>query len=376
MELSGGPNFLKLFGCLLGFVILAVCFNWRVNHGFSNPEAMESAQLGRHLAAGAGYTTYSIRPSTLGLLERADPEHAEEALARSVPDLNIAPGYPILLACVMKILPFNFAANPNTFHVYQPESLIVGFNDFLFLLAILLLFQIARRLFDSEVAWMSAIIFAGSEIYWKFSASGLSTMWLLVIVLAIAWCLMILEERERGDQPRSPGASTALAVAAGALVGIGGLSRYSFGWMVIPVLLFIGIFLKQRRGRMLFVASLAFLLVMAPWIARNIKISRTPFGMASYAILENTRPYEEDRVERSIDPFAAGLSHLTPRDVVNKFIVNEGKILKNEFPRLGGNWVWSFFPVQPAASHQTRRVHGGCDIFWSVRSPSSRSCNH
>ncbi|HEY3856419.1 MAG TPA: glycosyltransferase family 39 protein [Verrucomicrobiae bacterium] len=360
LELSGGPNILKLCGCLLGFVILAVCFNWRVNHGFSNPEAMESAQLGRRLAAGAGYTTYSIRPSTLGLLERADPEREPETQARSVPDLNIAPGYPIVLAGVMKILPFNFAANPNTIRSYQPESLIIGFNDFLFFLSILLLFNLAKRLFDSEVAWISAIIFAGSEIYWKFSASGLSTMWLLVIVLAVARCLIALEEREREEPEASRGGSIALAIVVGALVGIGGLSRYSLAWLVIPVLLFIGVFLKRRRAGMLFATLLAFALVMTPWIARNFKISETPFGMAGYSILENTRPYEEDRVERSIDPFAAGLSHLTPRDIVNKLIVNEGKMLKNDFPRLGGNWVWSFFlcslliPIKHEGSRRLR----------------------
>lgn len=343
LEESAGPRILKISSFLLGFILLALWFNLRSNHGFSNSDAMESAHLGRHLAAWQGYTTYSIRPSTLGLLQRADPVRAPEVLGHPVPDLSIAPGYPFVLACLMKVLPFNFAADQSHPRAFQPESLIIGFNELLFFAAVLLLFHVARRLFDFEVAWVSAIIFAGSEIYWKFSVSGLSTMWLLLIVLSVAWCLVAMEERERREIPPAPGASLALAAGVGALVGIGGLSRYAFAWMIIPVVLFVGVFLTRHRGKLSLLALVSFVLVMAPWIARNLALSHTPFGTAGYALLENTRPFEEDRVERSQNPFAAGLSHITPRDVANKFLVNEGKILGSDLPRLGGNWVWSFF---------------------------------
>jgi hypothetical protein len=343
LEESNGPRILKLAGSLLGFVLLAAWFNFHSNHGFSNPEAMESAQLGRHLAAWAGYTTYSIRPSAIGLLQRAHPEHAQDVLRHPVPDLSIAPGYPFVLACLMKVLPFDFAANPVRPRPYQPESVIIGFNYVVFFAEILLVFQLARRWFDFEVAWVAAIIFGGSEIYWKFSVSGLSTIWLLLIFLCLVWCLAALEERERRDPLPRPGLSVALAAAAAGLAGIGGLTRYSFAWIVIPVLLFIVVFFKRLRMKMFVTAAVAFLLVLGPWVARNLALSHTPFGTAGYAVLENTRPFEEDRVERAFDPFAAGLSHLTPGDVVNKFLTNGGKILAGDLPRLGGNWVWSFF---------------------------------
>jgi hypothetical protein len=343
LEAGMDTKILKISASLVGFILLVLWFNMRGNHTFSDREAMESAQLGRHLAAWKGYTTYSIRPLTLGLLQRADPARASEVLLRPVPDLSIAPGYPFLLACLMKVLPFNFAADRSHRWAYQPELMIVAFNELLFFAAILLLFRVARRLFDSQVAWVSAIIFAGSETYWRFCVSGLSTMWLLLIFLLVVWCLAILEERENREIPPAPGASLGLAAAAGVLVGMGGLSRYSFAWMMVPVLLFMRVFFKQRWGKLSLLASLSFLLVMAPWIARNLALSHTPFGTAGYAILENTRPFEEDRVQRSFDPFSAGLDLLRPRDIVNKLLVNGGKILRNDLPRLGSNWVWSFF---------------------------------
>jgi hypothetical protein len=103
------------------------------------------------------------------------------------------------------------------------------------------------------------------------------------------------------------------------------------------------VFFKRRWGKLCLLAAVSFLIVMAPWIARNLALSNTPFGTAGYALLQNTRPFEEDRVERSFDPFAAGLELLKPRDVVNKFLVNEGNILRSDLPRLGSNWTWSFF---------------------------------
>jgi hypothetical protein len=40
------------------------------------------------------------------------------------------------------------------------------------------------KLFDARVAWLSAALFAGSNLYWKFTVSGLSTSWLVVVFLA------------------------------------------------------------------------------------------------------------------------------------------------------------------------------------------------
>jgi hypothetical protein len=57
-------------------------------------------------------------------------------------------------------------------------------------------------------------------------------------------------------------------------------------------------------------------------------------------------------LERSLHP-AAALGHVTYRgDVLDKFILNGGEILKNDLPRLGGNWVPRLLSVRspPAIS--------------------------
>ena len=206
----------------------------------------------------------------------------------------------------------------------------------------MVLFQVARRLFDTAVAWLSALVFAGTELFWKFSASGQSTIWLMLIFLGLVWCLVLLEERERRPVPPRLGGSLALAAAVGALAGIGGLSRYSFAWMIVPVLMFLRLYFARARGKLVLCAAVAFLAVMAPWIARNLVLSQTCFGTAGYALVETTPHLPDDLLERSLHP-AAALSHVTSGEVLDKFFLNGGEILKNDLPRLGGNWVCAFF---------------------------------
>jgi len=343
MEAGLGAAILLRASVVLGFIAVAMFFNLVSRfEGFSTQEAMESAHLARQLAVGKGYTTDSIRPFCLHLLQQNDPAHAQQVLQRPVPDLSNPPGYPCLLAGLMVLLPFHFTADPNQPWFYQPELWIRAVNELLLFCAVLILFQVARRLFDAAVAWLSAMLFAGTELFWKFSASGLSTIWLVLLFLGLVWCLVVLEERERRPVPPRLGGSLALAAAAGALVGLGGLSRYSFAWMILPVLVFLRLFFSRARGKLGLCAAVAFLAVMAPWITRNLALSQTCFGTAGYALVENTPHLPDDFLERSLHP-AAALTHVTPRDVFDKFLLNEGEILRSDLPRLGGNWVSAFF---------------------------------
>jgi hypothetical protein len=342
MESGAAAALLLRTGVVLTFIGVAMFFNLTRFEGFSTQEAMESAHLARQLAAGKGYTTDSIRPFCLHLLGESDPARAQELLQSPVPDLSTPPGYPCLLAGVMKLLPFDFNTDPNQPWSYQPELWIRAVNELLFLGAVFILFRVARRLFDATVAWLSAVVFAGTELFWKFCASGLSTIWLVFIFLGLVWCLLALEDRERRPAPPRLVGSLALAAAAGALAGIGGLSRYSFAWMILPVLLFLRLYFTRARGKLGLCAAVSFLAVMTPWIARNLALSQTCFGASGYALVEGTPHLPDDLLERSFHP-AAVLSHVTPRDVLDKFLLNEGDILKSALPRLGGNWVSAFF---------------------------------
>jgi 4-amino-4-deoxy-L-arabinose transferase-like glycosyltransferase len=169
--------------------------------------------------------------------------------------------------------------------------------------------------------------------------SGLSTMLLLVVFLGLAMFLLEIERSAREPQPRA-GWLLGLAVAVGVLTGIGALTRYAFGWTIIPVMLFLLFFSGQRRVVHLLAALFAFALVLAPWIIRNETISGTPFGTASYAIVEGA-VFPRFQLERSVHPDLTFVTQFSPYR--QKLMVNAHKIMTDDLMKIGGSWVSALF---------------------------------
>lgn len=358
-----GPRiiFVALVACLL-----MLCYNWRAYRNFGTQEAMDAAQVGRNLASGHGFTTHFVRPFSIHLVKQHNkgslkpaaegqtPDYAQ--LEGMHPDLANAPVYPLVLAGLMKALPFRFEVNlkdsfwsipafrpteamPRQFMRYQPDFLISLFNQFLLVAVAVMTFLLARRLFDRAVAWMSFVLVLACELLWRFSVSGLSTMLLLVIFLGLIWCLVWIENEER-EPVWSHRAQVWLAIAIGLLLGVGTLTRYAFGWLAIPVLVYLGLVCAIRRGPILALAGGTFLVVLAPWIWRNVAVSGTPFGTAGYAILETSYLFPENKLARSLDPDFKGFG---VKPFLVKLTTNSRHILQDDLPKLGGSWITALF---------------------------------
>ncbi len=307
---------------------------------FSNREAMDMAQLGRNLAEGQGYSTLQVRPLSVYLLQNHRPDKSP-MLAGAHPDLANPPVYPVLLAGLFKLLPAGaFAVSEQKFSVHLPELAVALLNQGLIVVAALLVFLLAGRLFDRPVAWVAAIVFVGSEALWRFSVSGLNTVLLIVITLGLAWCLVALEEAVRLGRPGWR--ALLLALLAGALVGLGGLTRYAFAWLVVPVVLYLAIFVAPRRASLCLAVLAAFLVVMAPWITRNVLACGLPFGTATFAAAESSVTFPEDRLQRSLTP---NLRAVSVADFKAKLLVNSRQVVDTDLPKLGGSWVSAFFLV-------------------------------
>src|SRR5215204_2246256 len=98
----------------MALIVVIGCYNMRAFRNFSTQEAMDAAQLGRNIAEGQGYTTHFVRPISIYLVKKAS-EHKKgktstdpAALKTMHPDLANPPLYPVLLAGLMKVLPFNY----------------------------------------------------------------------------------------------------------------------------------------------------------------------------------------------------------------------------------------------------------------------------
>src|SRR5262249_28625706 len=123
------------------------------------------------------------------------------------PDIANPPVYPVVLAGLMKIVPFNYAIpskdkpfwssrdgdGHTRFLRYRPDFIISFFNQLLFLGIVASVFFLARRLFDQTIAWFAIVLLLYTELFWKFSVSGLSTILLMLIFMGLVWCLVLLD---------------------------------------------------------------------------------------------------------------------------------------------------------------------------------------
>ena len=362
LEVAGGMRYLKIGLAVLAILGVITLYNIQSFKNMATQEAMDSAQLARNIAEGKGYTTSFVRPLSMYLFKRHNemaPNAVDKRLADLTeiknlhPDLSNPPVYPIVLAGLMKVLPFDYviSAKPKIFWSskgefwrYQPDFLISVFNQLLFFGAIVAFYYLAKRFFDARVALTSTVLLFGAEVFWRFSVSGLSTMLLFLIFIGVVWCLVLAEEEGR-EMKRGMAVLVGLAVAAGLLTGMGGLTRYSFGWLILPVLVFFALFGGQSRWLLALAALFAFAVVFTPWVVRNELISGTPFGTAGYSIFATTGVFPEYKLERSFVPDFAFGGNIWMKIFTQKLLGNSKDILQNEFPRLGGNWIGAFFLV-------------------------------
>ena len=342
-----GLVLLLLLGCL------GLIYNLNLTQNFTSPEAMDVSQLARNIAEGRGYTTKFIRPLSLDIL-RQQGAVSDEQLHSEFPDITNPPVYPSILAGLMKVLPFEFEIDMLRFRYtprYQPEVLINLLNQILFFITLVQVFRLGERLFDQPVAWCAALVFLGTELYWKFSTSGLSTMLLLVLFLALAKTLVRMEGVEKDGRPRGVGWFVWMALWAGALAGLGGLTRYGFAWVILPVLVYLGWFLGRHRGWAVVMALLGFLLVMSPWLVRNMQLSGNLFGTTGMALYGETYAFPGDTLERTLyyEPSDVPVNgeneikvsvadHVMLGDITNKLKRNLRHLLVHELPQFSGGW--------------------------------------
>ena len=414
LEVGSGSRVLKIGVGLVALVALALLYNMAAFENFSTAEAMDGAQVARNISEGKGFTTDVVRPFGLYLLRR----HAKGVEGREsvvggqggaqsregdgrgltgvverFPDLSNGPMYPLVLAGVLKVMPFGYpdVTSAQAFTTYLPELWIAGFNQLLVVVCACLVFLLARRLFDEPVAWVSAAVFGGTELFWRHSVSGLPTLWMTFLVLVLVHVLVRLDgptgvgAAVEGNVSRRPGLMIFLAVGAGMVTAMLGLTRYGLLALIVPV---IGYLLTLPTGlgvsaapsstgaaavsrpasaRVLAVAAgLGFIALVGPWLGRNYAVSGTLFGTATYAALAQTAHFPGDSLMRSFSP---DFNTVTTTAIARKVFVNLREVWLHNLPTLGGSWVTALFLaglVVPFRSVINGRVRGLVLAFLAI----------
>ncbi|HQC41922.1 MAG TPA: hypothetical protein PLV91_00430 [Verrucomicrobiota bacterium] len=362
-------------------------YGLREYKNLSNPEAMDMAQLARNISLGRGYVTDYLRISSLAIVKE---ETGGDAKIGNHPDIVNPPLYPVLLAGVFKGaslmgVPIQYVPQDRDVR-YLPEIVICVFNQILLLAAVLLTFSLGKRLFDREVGIFAAAMLFLNELIWRFSVSGLPTILSMVILLCLFHALFSFRmanlTEDKNDTESIPGMGRTLGMGAliGLLTGLAALNQYALGWLVIPVVWFV--MQVARSGRKIsagVTVLLVFVMVLGPWIARNIMVSGLPFGLATYAPAVGTAKLGGDILERVSTPDI--LVYYGPEfyEYTRKLIQNLAEVVRSGIPGMGESWLTICFlagillPFVKRGLNSTRFLLVICILLTAVVQAATRT---
>lgn len=165
-------------------------------------------------------------------------------------------------------------------------------------------------------------------------------MLLLLIFLGLFRCVQAIEELGREPQPDTL-RMLCWSIAAGILTGTGALTRYAFGWTIVPVAVFLVLFSGPKKWLNLLATLAVFVIVLAPWVARNVAVSGVPFGTAGYSVFDGTPLALGFPMDRSLHPIL--VEAISPGNYWHKFMLNVQPIFEGDLLKLGGSWVSVLF---------------------------------
>ena len=264
----------------LSYLGLIAFLPWQFR-GFASAEAIDQAQVARELARGHGFSTLNIRPLAVAQLEQGG---LLPAPGQAFPDTFNAPLGPAVNSVLLRGIASKAAKTtyaPGEF-VHPAERAIAALSMVFFIVAVLLQYRLARRLFDGRLALLAAGLLLVCDLPWQFAAAGLpQNLLLLIFSVALLALARAVEARRAG----APGTALLWLALVGVLLGALVLGHGVAVGIFLGALAFSTIYFRPRLLAIL-ALTVPFLLVVSPWLARNYRVSKNPFGIAGYALYE------------------------------------------------------------------------------------------
>jgi hypothetical protein len=277
LEHGRGARWMMRAVVAVGALLLSTVYSWKQFHGIPTEFVMQQAVVGRQLAQGKGFTTLVNYPQTYAVLDARGSAFDER---RVYPELHHAPLYSIVLGGAFAVLPAGWSSKPQPPNGWRPDYIVLGVNLALFWLAVVLVWRLARKLFDVRAAWLATLATAVSVTLWEQTVALTGLPVFLVLMVALFNGVAGIEERlsESGTWSRALGFR---AAGLGLLSGLLFLMEYSGG---LVALVMIGYLVWRTPNRirwpMLGVFTAAFLVLAAPWLTRNVMVAGHPLGLA------------------------------------------------------------------------------------------------
>ncbi len=263
---------------ILGLALLYFMHDFR---GLATAQAMDQAQIGRELARGHGWATKFYRPRALGQLQG----HGRNAVKNIHYDTYNAPLPSLVNAIALFPFKSHLQMTPRDI-IFLGDKIIAVVGILLFLASVVLLFFIARRLFDQRLALLGCGLVLLCDTLWQYSLSGLPQMLMLFLFHATVYFLLRAMDAQLGG-----GRVGVWLALSGVGFGLLALSHALTIWIFVGALVY-SIFFFRPRGWAAVILVVAFAVIYFPWLIRNYIICGQPGGVAIYAILDGMRHSE------------------------------------------------------------------------------------
>jgi hypothetical protein len=262
-----------------GLVIVVIFFlagyyMWHFR-GLATSQAMDQAQIGRAIASGKGFSTNFARPLAMGQL-KANGKNVTNGIWA---DTYNAPLPPLVNALALSTVRGKWKMGATDL-IYAGDKAIAVFSIIFFLLSVVMLFFIARRLFDQRLAIFACALLLLCDTMWQYSLSGLPQMLLLFLFNVALYFLVRAVEAKFAGTP-----VTKWLIAVGVSFGLLALAHALTIWIFLAVLIF-SIFFFAPRGIAAAILLGAFAIVYLPWVIRTYAVSGSLGGVAFYSVFD------------------------------------------------------------------------------------------
>ncbi|HEY1848174.1 MAG TPA: hypothetical protein VGG37_03155 [Opitutaceae bacterium] len=341
LEMGGGARWVLLAAILCGGLVVSALVSWRQFHGAASEPTLVQADTGRQLALGRGFTTGVIYPQEVAFLRRRGVRFSPGA---TYPELYQAPLYSVSIAAAIRLAgllpssvrPDLFGPVPAPPYGYAADYLLLGLNLVLFWAAIWLAYRLARSLFGMPAAVLSAAAIFCSLPLWQqvVAVNGNALLMVLALGAFTAWW--------RAESAPTLRAAAAALALLGALCGALFLTEYSAGILVLLAVAGAGSRFGEARWRAGGLVLAGFIVVSAPWIARNLAVSGLPAALATQNVaLKVGDPTAEPSVARAT--FSADLPPVELNKLANKVLTAAQDCLRSRVWSGGAMWFAGLF---------------------------------
>jgi hypothetical protein len=273
---------------VFAIIALALFYFMHEFRGLATSQAMDQAQIGREIASGHGWRTNFIRPRAFGQLQA----HGKNATQKIWSDTYNAPLPPLVDAIALLLVKSHWQMTPRDI-IYVGDKVIASVSILLFIASVVLLFFIARRLFDQRLALLGCALVLICDTIWQYSLSGLPQMLLLFLFNGTIYFLV------RAVQAQYGGGAVGIWLAlSGVGFGLLALTHALTIWIFVAGLIYCALFFRPR-GWAAMIVLVVFAIIYTPWLVRNYVVCGHPGGVAIYSVLDNVRHSEAGWMRRA-----------------------------------------------------------------------------